>query len=1012
MASPSSVPTPATLGGTRSAEGRSLAITTPSPANARGSLGEEAIWRRLREAGFDEETVRRRDKATLIAYVSKLEAEIYDYQCNMGLILLEKKDLVAKYEQIKASSDSADIMYRHDKAANLASLAEAKKREENLKKALGIEKECLLNMEKTLHEIRAESAETKVAYESKLAEAQSMMETAERMLEESKSRALAAEASEAEATRRHNTALRNLQDIESREDELRRRIASFYSDCEAKEKEICLQRQSLNDSQKILHQEQESLMEGQRLLSQREEYLHGRLNELSRAEVEFAEARLQFESDCATLKEEKANFDLDVSALAAREEAVMKREAIIDKKDRELLILQEKISNKEFDEILRLKEDYLSSFQKKNLEFDAEMEQRRKSFEDEIEMTRKAYDLREAELKQREKLAMEVESSFQSERQAISEKQQDVLEKLKLLEVKEKSLQHMEKTVESKMRDIEVEEEEIKKKMEEFLQVKIAFENDKKELMLAEEKLVLTVNERNEILVLEQKLKEEIDSFRAQKLEIEFEGDKLRSEKEKFEIEWELIDEKREELRKEADRNAEERKSVVTYLRNELDSLNVEKEMLRNQFKQNAESLSSERDDFMRKMEVERSNLFLNLQKEREDFLNDIKIQREELESSICRQREDVENYLKEKKEAFDQEKNIELQCISSQKEEIAKELELTKSEHKMLINERAEIARDREQRQMEWSEIKQFIDELNVQRQKLQKQRELLRADREEIDKQAQNLINLEHLHIEMESRTLYDLNADYPILNNGLCSRREGLHIKEAAQNGEDPSPQKVSVLTGSNPKLSSDNAFVYTSPSSAPMTWLRKCAEVIFKFSAERSVDASGVEGVDSGLLARMEQRNDQAEDVCELEFKSNGDKKVNFPTVDTIIAAASEHKSIGNRSNLFRRKRLVNAVTNDSSVSQLEHDGKLLKKLRHNGVPLIEAALNCQDVSQVVDDQTAKEVLFEVVGSSPVMRMAENGLGLKQVGFDQEINGLDEGEDDQPSLGAKIKNFLFT
>ncbi|KAG0446752.1 hypothetical protein HPP92_028666 [Vanilla planifolia] len=95
----------------------------------------------------------------------------------------------------------------------------------------------------------------------------------------------------------------------------------------------------------------------------------------------------------------------------------------------------------------------------------------------------------------------------------------------------------------------------------------------------------------------------------------------------------------------------------------------------------------------------------------------------------------------------------------------------------------------------MEWSEIKQFIDELNIaSAKKLQKQRELLRADREEIDKQAQNLINLEHLHIEMESRTLYDLNADYPILNNGLCSRREGLHIKEAAQNGEDPSPQKM--------------------------------------------------------------------------------------------------------------------------------------------------------------------------------------------------------------------------
>lgn len=39
-------------------------------------LGDEAIWRRLREAGLDEETVKRRDKAALIAYISKLESEV------------------------------------------------------------------------------------------------------------------------------------------------------------------------------------------------------------------------------------------------------------------------------------------------------------------------------------------------------------------------------------------------------------------------------------------------------------------------------------------------------------------------------------------------------------------------------------------------------------------------------------------------------------------------------------------------------------------------------------------------------------------------------------------------------------------------------------------------------------------------------------------------------------------------------------------------------------------------
>lgn len=72
MASTPPVALPESFGGTRAAGARA----SPTLAKPGSSLREEAIWRRLREAGFDEDTVKRRDKASLIAYVTALEAEV------------------------------------------------------------------------------------------------------------------------------------------------------------------------------------------------------------------------------------------------------------------------------------------------------------------------------------------------------------------------------------------------------------------------------------------------------------------------------------------------------------------------------------------------------------------------------------------------------------------------------------------------------------------------------------------------------------------------------------------------------------------------------------------------------------------------------------------------------------------------------------------------------------------------------------------------------------------------
>lgn len=64
----------------------------------------------------------------------------------MGLLILERKELASKYEQINAAAEAAEILQKRDHAVHLSALAEAKKREEKLQKALGVEKECLASV--------------------------------------------------------------------------------------------------------------------------------------------------------------------------------------------------------------------------------------------------------------------------------------------------------------------------------------------------------------------------------------------------------------------------------------------------------------------------------------------------------------------------------------------------------------------------------------------------------------------------------------------------------------------------------------------------------------------------------------------------------------------------------------------------------------------------------------------------------------------------------------------------
>ncbi|XP_038881730.1 protein CROWDED NUCLEI 4 isoform X2 [Benincasa hispida] len=830
MASPQSA-------GVTLSSGKGLSLT-PGSRVLQTPLPDEAIWRRLKEAGFDEESIKRRDKAALIAYIAKLEAEIFDHQHHMGLLILERKELASDYELMKSKAESSELMYRRDQAAHLSALTEAKKREDSLKKAIGIKEECIASLEKALHEMRLESAETKVAAESRLAEARTTMEDAQKRFIEAEAKLHAAESLQAESNRCNRAAERKLLEVEAREDDLRRRMTRFKSDCDKKGEEIVLERQSLSDRQKALQQEHERLLDGQALLNQREEYILSKTQELNRFEKELEESRANIENERRAIHDEKSKLQLSEASLSKREDAVNRMKILLNRREQELLVLQEKIATKESNEIQKVVANHESTLRTKISDFDAELQVKQKAVEDEIDGKRRAWELREMDLKQRDEQLLEKEHDLEVQSRSLVTKEKEVDELSKFLEEKEKKLRALEQELELNKVLLQKEKDECSKMKLELQCSLDSLEDRRKQVDCAKDKLEAFRSETNELSLLEMKLKEELDSVRVQKLELMDEADKLMVEKAKFEAEWEMIDEKREELRKEAEILAAERLAVSKFIKDERDSLRLERDVMREQFKNDMETLSREREEFLNKMTCERSEWLNKMQQERKDLLMDVEAQKKELENCLEQRREELESQLREKLKNFEQEKKNELEKISFLKDKATKDLGEVALETKKLETERMEITLDRERRNKEWTELNNSIEELKVQREKLEKQRELLHADREEIVAEIERLKKFENLKVALDNMAVAEMNQSdlepaQPISSPGRHLKQRAL-VRDADLNSQHQiDTQKITNGFDSPSMLKLDG----DSPPTSRFSWIKRCSELIFKQSPER-------------------------------------------------------------------------------------------------------------------------------------------------------------------------------
>ncbi|BFG26368.1 hypothetical protein CerSpe_126420 [Prunus speciosa] len=801
------------------------------------------------------------DREELAQRVSELENELFEYQYNMGLLLIEKKEWTSRHEELRQSLTEAKDAVRREQAAHLIAISEIEKREENLRKALGVEKQCVHDLEKALHEIRSENAEIKFTADSKLAEANALVASIEEKSLELEAKSRAADAKLAEVSRKSSEFERKSKDLEARESALRRDRLSFNSEQEVHENSLSKRREDLLEWERKLQEGEERLAKGQRILNQREERANENDRIFKQKEKDLEDAQKKIDATNETLKRKEDDISSRLANLTLKEKEYDTMRINLEMKEKELLALEEKLNARERVELQKIIDEHNAILDAKKCEFELEIDQKRKSLDDELRNRLVDVEKKESEINHMEEKVAKREQALEKKGEKVREKEKDFESKMKSLKEKEKSIKSEEKGLESEKKQLIADKEDLVRLLAEVEKIRANNEEQLQKISEEKDRLKVSEEERSEYHRLQSELKQEIDKYMQQKELLLKEAEDLKQQKELFEREWEELDDKRAEIEKELKNVNEQKEEVEKWKHVEEESLKSEKVVAQNYIQREQDDLKLAKESFEAHMEHEKSVLAEKAQSERSQMLHELETRKRELETDMQNRLEEMEKPLREREKSFSEERERELDNVNYLREVARREMEEIKVERLKIEKERQEADANKEHLERQHVEIRKDIDELLDLSQKLRDQREQFIKERESF---------ISFIEKFKSCTNCGEMISEFVLSNLRPLAEIENAEVIPPSRLGDDY------LKGGFNENLAQrqNNEISLGIDSRSPvsggtMSWLRKCTSKIFNLSPGKKIEFGSPQNLANEAPFSGEQNVEASKRGCGIE-----------------------------------------------------------------------------------------------------------------------------------------------